>query len=77
MEYMSATDFNFVRACFLDVLIALATYAWVEIYRMWSSNKLYARPVSGTYQIIKLLGWLVVVIALILCTVSILWWILL
>ena len=57
---------------FMGVIVALATFAWVGLYRLWRSQLRYV-TLSGFYQKARMLFWLVVVAALSACSIVILW----
>lgn len=51
---------NTLTWCLIGVVVAfvlLLAYAWVELYRLWK-RYFYRTPMSGFYQIMTLLVWL-------------------
>jgi hypothetical protein len=69
---MTEADFKIVCTCFMAGLVVLAIYAWVELYRLWRSRLRYI-ALSSIYQIINLLGWVLVLAALSFCSILIVW----
>jgi hypothetical protein len=59
--------------CFSSTLavFALFGYAWVTLYRLWN-GQVSRMSISSAYQILKLLGWLLVTVAIILSSTYIL-----
>src|SRR5437867_4949901 len=45
---------------FVVVFLLLLAYGWVELYRLWMRH-FHRVPVSGVYQIVNLLVWLLLV----------------
>jgi hypothetical protein len=59
--------------CFGSTLfvLLLVGYAWVALYKLWSSH-LRPNPISNFYQLLKLLGWLLISAFIILAGIYIL-----
>ena len=69
MEYGGITIF---LICLNTVYVVSLGYAWFQVYRLWRRH-FYRKPISGVYQILKLIAWLLYVVLVGLFTRFFLW----